>query len=64
MRKDLQYLVDQYKIELSFLELRYKEEAQANRRENHSLFFGQWQRLGIVICDLEGFMRLHFEVKS
>lgn len=59
MKEDIEYLINQYTIELSFLERRYLVEKEAGRSENESYFWGQWCRLGNVICDLEGKLRKH-----
>ena len=57
MIEDIKHLIEQYTIELSNLETRYLTEKQAGRAENESYFWGQWCRLGTVICDLKGKIR-------
>jgi hypothetical protein len=57
MKEDLRMLIKQYRKELVALEGRYLEEKRAGRLENESYFFGQWCKLGSVICDLKAIER-------
>lgn len=57
MKEDLRLLIKQYKKELHVLEARYLEEKKAGGDANESYFFGQWCKLGSVICDLEALQR-------
>ena len=59
MKSDIKYLIDQYTIELSRLETTFLSERHAGREENASYFWGQWCKLGNVICDLKGLQRKH-----
>lgn len=59
MVDDIRHLIDQYTMELSFLQTRYLTERKEGRAENESYFFGQWCKLGNVICDLKGRLRKH-----
>jgi hypothetical protein len=57
MKEDLRMLIKQYRKELVALESRYLEEKSAGRTENESYFFGQWCKLGSVVCDLKALQR-------
>lgn len=57
MKEDIRILIKQYRKELHALEVRYLTEKKAGRLENESYFFGQWCKLGNVICDLKGIER-------
>lgn len=57
MKEDIRILLKQYRKEVHALETRYLTERQAGRLENESYFFGQWCKLGNVICDLQALFR-------
>ncbi len=57
MRDHVKRLIEQYTIELAFLEKRYNDERRSGKSENESYFWGQWCKLGNVICDLKSLMK-------
>lgn len=54
MKDDIKALICMYEKELKQLEINFLAAREACRTENESYFFGQWCRLGTVICDLKG----------
>lgn len=56
MKEDLRMLIKEYRKLLQVLEDRHLEERRKNG-QNEAYFFGQWSRLGSVICDLQALER-------
>lgn len=61
MKEDIEELIKQYTIELSFLDIRVAKERQAEGGENESYFWGQWCRLDNCLCDLKAIQRKNLE---